>query len=187
MRSTPSIAESNLETHYVTTIEQPSRTGHLIIDADDWGSDTPTTNRTLDCVTRHTVSSVSAMVFMQDSQRAADLALQHGVDSGLHLNLSTAFTEAGVPAELRERQRRLAVYLLGRKYAPAIYHPGLAASFEYVVRAQMEEYEHLYGRAPRRIDGHHHLHLSANVQRRKLLPFGVMARRNFSLAPGEKV
>lgn len=50
----------------------------------------------------------------------------------------------------------------------------------------MEEYEHQYGRAPRSIDGHHHLHLSANVQRQKFLPSRALVRRKFSLAPGEK-
>ena len=39
---------------------------------------------------------------------------------------------------------------------------------------------------PGRVDGHHHMHLCANVQVQKLLPAGTIARRNFSFAPGEK-
>ena len=39
----------------------------------------------------------------------------------------------------------------------------LTASFEYVVQAQLEEFERLYGKPPARIDGHHHMHLCANV------------------------
>lgn len=173
-------------THPETQAEHPGRAGSLIVNADDWGIDALTTDRTLDCVNCRTVSSVSAMVFMQDSQRAADQALQHSVDTGLHLNLSTAFNGADVPSKLRNLQERIMGYLRRRKYARAMYHPGLAASFEYVVRAQMEEFERLYGTPPRRIDGHHHLHLCANVQRQKLLPRGVVVRRNFSFAPGQK-
>ena len=44
-----------------------------------------------------------------------------------------------------------------------VYHPGLASSFEYVVKAQLEEYERLYGAPANRVDGHHHMHLCANV------------------------
>lgn len=49
----------------------------------------------------HSVIAMDAMVFMQDSHRANILALQHNVDTGLHLNLSTAFTGAEVSTELR--------------------------------------------------------------------------------------
>jgi chitin disaccharide deacetylase len=44
----------------------------------------------------------------------------------------------------------------------------------------------LYGAEPRRIDGHHHMHLCSNVVLGKLLPAGAVARRNFSFGPGEK-
>jgi hypothetical protein len=67
-----------------------------------------------------------------------------------------------------------------------LYHPGLAASFEYVVRAQQEEYERLYGAPAHRADGHHHMHLCANVVFQKLLPGGTIVRRNFSFEPGEQ-
>ena len=50
----------------------------------------------------------------------------------------------------------------------------------------MDEFERLYGFRPRRIDGHHHMHLAANVQWQGLLPAGVIVRRNFSFVPGEK-
>jgi predicted glycoside hydrolase/deacetylase ChbG (UPF0249 family) len=97
----PGITEFDLKPNSVTSMEQPLRTGHLIINADDWGRDLQTTDCILDCVTCRSVSSVSAMVFMQDSHRAANLALQNNVDAGLHGNLSTAFTGAEVSAELR--------------------------------------------------------------------------------------
>src|ERR1700758_5164513 len=46
--------------------------GILIINADDWGRDHETTQRILECTLRGTVSSASAMVFMEDSERAAE-------------------------------------------------------------------------------------------------------------------
>ena len=67
-----------------------------------------------------------------------------------------------------------------------VFNPLLAKSFEYVVRAQIEEYGRLYGAVPERLDGHHHMHLCANVIWGGLLPSGITVRRNFSFRPGEK-
>ena len=41
-------------------------------------------------------------------------------------------------------------------------------------------------RKPAGIDGHHHMHLCANVLLGGLLPSGTIARRNFSFQPAEK-
>lgn len=158
----------------------------VIVNADDWGRDAPTTNRTLECVLGGTVSSVSAMVFMADSERAAGLARLHGVDAGLHLNFTLPFSAAMCPARLQEHQQKIARSLKSYWRATMIYHPGLAASFEYVAKAQMEEYERLFGAAAKRMDGHHHMHLSANVLTQRLLPEGIVVRRNLSFSPGEK-
>lgn len=158
----------------------------IIVNADDWGAHVLTTNRILDCILHGSVSSTSAMVFMEDSKRAAELARRHHVDTGLHLNLTTAFTAPACTARLKEHQGRIRSFLRLHQYAPAFYHPGLAASFEYVVKAQLEEYERLYGAQPARIDGHHHMHLCANVVLGKLLPAGTIVRRNFTFRPGEK-
>ena len=67
----------------------------LIVNADDWGRDRLTTDRILDCVTAGAVSAVSAMVFAEDSERAAALALDRSIDVGLHLNFTSPFTAAG--------------------------------------------------------------------------------------------
>jgi chitin disaccharide deacetylase len=161
--------------------------GALIINADDWGKDVFTTDRIAECVARETVSSVSAMVLMQDSERASAVARERGMDVGLHLNLTEPFSAEGCPARLKECQQRIASYL--RRYHPLstiVFHPGLARSFEYVVKAQREEFHRLYGHAPRRIDGHHHMHLCSNVLVTGLLPRGTIIRRNFSFRPGEK-
>jgi hypothetical protein len=163
-----------------------SRVGALIVNADDWGRDHENTERTLECVRRRTVSSVSAMVFMEDSDRAATIAGDRRIDTGLHLNFTTPFSAPGVPARLCEHQGRVARYLGRHRLAQVVFHPGLRRSFEYVVAAQIGEFSRLYGREPGRIDGHHHMHLCANVLLGKLLPRGTIVRRNFSFRPGDK-
>ena len=158
----------------------------VIINADDWGRDVDTTDLSLDCVQREVVSSVSAMMFMEDSERAAHLARQYGVDAGLHLNFTMPFSSRSCDIRLTEKQHKLTRFLRSSRFAPVIYHPGLAASFEYVVKAQLEEYERQYGAPADRVDGHHHMHLCANVLFGELLPAGTLVRRNFSFGPGEK-
>jgi predicted glycoside hydrolase/deacetylase ChbG (UPF0249 family) len=158
----------------------------LIVNADDWGRDLQTTDRIFDCAIRGTVSSVSAMVFMEDSERAAAIARDCNIDAGLHLNFTTSFSAPGIPARLMEHQQRLTRYLRWRRLGQVLYHPGLASSFKYIVAAQLDEFSRLYGNGPERIDGHHHMHLCANVVLPNLLPSGTIVRRNFSFQPGEK-
>ena len=158
----------------------------IIVNADDWGHDTLTTDRTRDCVRLGTVSAVSAMVWMTDSKRAALIAGQEGIDASLHLNLTSPFSAPLVPSRVKQQQEKIARYLRSSRFAPAMYHPGLKRSFEYVVAAQIDEYERLYGVRPCRIDGHHHMHLSANVLVGKLLPKGTVVRRSFTFRTGEK-
>lgn len=159
--------------------------GLLIINADDWGRDRETTDRMHDCIQIGSVSSVSAMVFMEDSERAAAMAREEAIDAGLHLNFTTPFS-ADCSAKLREHQQRLTSYLKSHRLAQVMFHPGLAGSFRYAVEAQIEEFARLYGIQPARLDGHHHMHLCANVLLGKLLPFGTLVRRNFSFRAGEK-
>ncbi len=158
----------------------------LIVNADDWGRDLQTTDRIFDCTRCRAVSAVSAMVFMADSERAADLAVEHSIDAGLHLNLTEPFTAPTCPAELSIRQRAIARYLRSHRLAPVIFNPALRRSFAYVVAAQIDEYRRLYGADPARIDGHHHMHLCANVLLSRLMPSGTLVRRNFTFQPGEK-
>ena len=169
--------------------EQGSETrclGLLIVNADDWGRDRENTDRTLDCIRQGTVSSVSAMMFMEDSERAAAIARERNIDAGLHLNFTTPYSGSGVPTRLIEHQQELSRYLLRHKFARVVFYPSLKRAFEYVVAAQLDEYSRLYGSKPDRIDGHHHMHLCANVLVGKLLPEGAIVRRNFSFQPGEK-
>lgn len=160
--------------------------GALIVNADDWGRSRETTDRTLECWERGSISSVSAMVFMEDSVRAAALARERGIDAGLHLNFTTPFSTVSCPAMLREHQHGIARRLLRHRLAQMIFYPDLIRSFEYVVSAQLDEFHRLYETAPRRLDGHHHMHLCANVLWGGLLPGGTIVRRSFSFDRGEK-
>ncbi len=162
------------------------RSAEVIVNADDWGRDRETTSRILDCYRAGSVSSVSAMVFMEDSERAAVVARQENIDSGLHLNFTTEFSAVQVPSRLVEHQKEIARTLNKNRLAQALYHPRLTASFEYVVKAQIEEFVRIYGGVPDRFDGHHHMHLCANVICQELLPVRSIVRRNLSFGSGEK-
>jgi len=158
----------------------------LVVNADDWGQDVHTTDCIVDCIDRGAVSAVSAMVFMEDSERAAAVARERRVDAGLHLNFTAPFTLRTCPGELAEHQRRIAVYLRRHRLAQLMFNPALTTSFEYVVVAQIDEFQRLYGAGPGRLDGHHHMHLCANVLFQGLLPKGGVVRRNFFFRPDEK-
>jgi hypothetical protein len=160
--------------------------GGLIVNADDWGRDRETTDRTLDCIRAATVSGVSAMMFMEDSERAAEIARENGVDTGLHLNFTEPFSPKHCSVQFADRQSRVGAYLRCSSLARVFFNVGLRQSFEYLVAAQLDEYRRLYGKDPKRLDGHHHQHLCANVVYADLLPAGTLVRRNFSFAPGEK-
>jgi len=163
-----------------------THTGALIVNADDWGRDRETTDRTLDCFQCGVLSSVSAMAFMADSERAAALARDQNIDTGLHLNFTSPFSAPRLSTHLLKHQERLSKYLLRNRFAQSVFNPRLICPFEYVVAAQCEEFARLYGREPKRIDGHHHMHLCANVLLCGLLPPKTVIRRNFSFQPGEK-
>lgn len=162
------------------------RSGLLIVNADDWGRDRETTDRALDCIRHGAVSSVSAMAFMADSERAAGIARERRIDVGLHINFTEPFSAPRTPEPLAFHQERLSRFLLRSRFAEVVFHPGLSRSFEYVMAAQREEFMRLYGRAAGRLDGHHHMHLCSNVLLAGLLPRGTVVRRNFSFQPGEK-
>ncbi|MBZ5723509.1 MAG: ChbG/HpnK family deacetylase [Acidobacteriia bacterium] len=185
MAPTPS-TDALLGTGAVVLRDTAPTAGRLIVNADDWGRDRETTDRTVECIVRGAVSSVSAMMFMQDSERAAAIARERGIDAGLHLNFTTPFSAPGVPALLTRHQQRLAAYLRPHRFAQVVFHPALMRSFAYAVAAQRNEFVRLYGKEPDRLDGHHHMHLCANVLLGGLLPPGTVVRRNFSFWPGEK-
>ena len=178
--------QTSVQSKRTETQSSAPETHGLIVNADDWGCTAETTDRILECLRSGALSSTSGMVFMEDSERAARIARDNAVDVGLHLNLTTPFSARRVRLELVQAQKRLTNFLRSGRLAQVLFHPGLAATFRYVVEAQIDEYRTLYGTSPSRIDGHHHMHLCANVLFGDLLPAGTIVRRNFSFQPGEK-
>jgi predicted glycoside hydrolase/deacetylase ChbG (UPF0249 family) len=158
----------------------------LIINADDYGRSPEVTAKTLRAFREGPVTSASAMVFMKDSRRSAELAGSAALDLGLHLNLDLPFDDPETPPGVRERQLRIARYFRRGRWTPLVYDPLIRKDLAFVVRAQRDEYGRLYGEEPFRFDGHHHLHLSANVLFDRLLPMGAAVRRSFTFGRGEK-
>jgi len=158
----------------------------LIINADDWGRSQAETDAALHCYEKQRVTSVSAMVFMADSERAADIAKAKKVDVGLHLNFSERVTGKHYTATLEDYHRRIVRYLTRTKYSQLVYNPFLQKAFAYLYEAQVEEFDRLFGKSPSHIDGHHHMHLCANLLFSDLIPAGSTMRRNFSFWPSEK-
>ena len=158
----------------------------LIINADDFGRSAAETDAALARYLEGRIMSVSAMVLMEDSERAAELAKENDLDVGLHLNFTEPFTRKPYPAKLGEYHGRIIRYLMGNKYAQLVYNPFLRREFVYSYEVQAAEFVRLFGRPPSHIDGHHHMHLCANLLLSKVIPMGMKMRRNFSFRPGEK-
>jgi len=158
----------------------------LIINADDWGRNRIATDNSMVCFRKGRITSASAMVFMKDSQRAAELALEFGLDAGLHLNFTLKFDGAINSSKLIECQQRIASFLRANKYSFLLYNPLLKSDFHYIYTTQYEEYVRLYNKMPTHIDGHHHLHLCTNMLVDRLIPRGAKVRRNFTFSSGEK-
>jgi chitin disaccharide deacetylase len=158
----------------------------LIINADDFGRSAAETDAALRCYQAGRLTSVSTMVFMADSERAADLANETELDAGLHLNFTEKFAGGRTLARLANYQEKVARFLRRNRYSQVLYNPFLRREFSYSCEAQVEEFARLFGKPPSHIDGHHHMHLCANLLLSKLIPVGIKLRRNFSFWPGEK-
>jgi len=158
----------------------------LIINADDLGQSVADTDAALTCFRAGRITSASVMVFMDDSERAARLAQAAHLDVGLHLNFTAPFTAGSCSPHLVDAQNRLAGFLRGNRYAQLLYHPGLRNDFAESYRAQAAEFARLFGEAPSHVDGHHHMHLCANMLCSGLVPANSRMRRHFSFSPGDK-
>lgn len=158
----------------------------LIVTADDYGKTRQATDNILRCFSNGLITSASAMVLMEDSDRAAALSLQTGLEVGLHLNFTTPLSTDKMSRQLREHHNRIVLYLTRNKLAQIIYNPLLADSFKYLFLLQQEEFTRLYGRHPDFYNGHHHMHLCANVLLGRMLPKGARVRKAFTFDRGEK-
>lgn len=158
----------------------------LIVTADDFGKTIISTDRILECYRRKRISCTSAMVFMDDSTRAASLAIETNLEVGLHLNFSQTFTFDGLSPKLCTHHEKVKAYLNKKKLFQAIYNPFLNKSFYYLFQAQKDEFQRIYSRSPSFYNGHHHMHLCANVLISQLIPKGSRLRTTFTFKLGEK-
>lgn len=160
--------------------------GLLIINADDWGGWKTATDAALACFTARRITSVTAMVFMEDSGRAAEIAADTSLGVGLHINFNQAFTGGNCPPNIVSAHDRIRRFLRRGRYAQLIYNPWLRNEFGMVYQAQWDEFCRLYGRVPSHFDGHQHMHLCSNALLGEIIPAGQKVRRSFSFWPGEK-
>lgn len=158
----------------------------LFVNADDLGWTDEVTNRILDCFLKRRIHSASAMTFMRDSERASELARGSNLSVGFHLNFTLELTGETVTASLRDKHKILATYLKARKFNQILYNPVLSKTFEYVFQSQWDEFCRLYGEEPKRLDGHHHMHLCMNMIASGRYPKGLKIRRNFTFNASEK-
>lgn len=158
----------------------------LIINADDWGRSAAETDAALSCYKVQRITSASAMVFMADSERAAELAGEAKLDVGLHLNFTEPFTGHGYSQKLQHHHSRIIRFLKANKFSQLLYNPFLRESFAYAYETQAEEFYRLYGKCPSHVDGHHHMHLCANMLLSRAIPAGTKLRRNFFFLGGRK-
>lgn len=169
--------------------------GLLVVNADDWGGSEATTEAILGTFEAGRITSTSGMVYMPDSERAAELAARVGLPVGLHLNLTEPFADPATPVEVRERQRRVAARLGGasrdghpgtarlRKW---LYDPAIKADVDKAIADQLERFEALYGGAPTHFDGHNYVDLCPNVFLSRSLPAGAAMRNSLDRYPLER-
>src|SRR5205085_11039560 len=158
----------------------------LIINADDWGCSVAETDAALRCYKGGRITSVSAMVFMEDSERAAELAKENELDVGLHLNFTDKFTANQYSGTLANYHGEIVRFLRGSKYSQLLYNPFLRKEFAYSYEAQFAEFISLYSKRLPHIAGHHHLQLCATLLLRTLIPPGNIMLRNYAFPPGEQ-
>jgi len=148
----------------------PSETPLLIVNADDFGYDREATDLTLACFGAGQLTSATAMMHMGDDSRAAALALEHDLPTGLHLNFTEPFSD-GETGPASERQ--LAACRIfgngGLRLRSWTYDPRIQPLIEDAIRDQLERFQALYGREPTHVDGHNHVHLCPNIARAKAL------------------
>jgi predicted glycoside hydrolase/deacetylase ChbG (UPF0249 family) len=152
--------------------------GLLIVNADDFGYTQRSTDAAAECFARGRITSVSAMVYMHDSERAAAIAREAGVPVGLHLNLSEPYSGSDVPEAARRRQVRLAERFCGGwvRVRRWLYDPTIRRDVDGCIGEQLERFHALYGASPSHVDGHKHVQVSPNVLLSRALRPGTRMR-----------
>ena len=126
------------------------------------------------------------MVFMEDSERAAELAVNENLETGLHLNFVLPYDSPVVSEKLKASHRATVRFFRVGPWTQVVYNPFINKAIVSVFRAQLDEYRRLFGKEPAYFNGHKHLHLSLNVIFGKVLPPGSVVRRSFTFQKGEK-
>lgn len=133
----------------------------LIVTADDWGLRPEVTDAIAACWRAGAVTRASAMVGMEDSERAFALAAAEGLPLGLHLNLTTPFTGAA-PAASGERQAAAVAYF-ARPRRRLVFDPFARARLDACVADQLQAFAAAAGAPPRHADGHQHIQTCPTV------------------------
>jgi predicted glycoside hydrolase/deacetylase ChbG (UPF0249 family) len=141
--------------------------GMLIVNADDFGASQTVTDAICQTFDAGVVTSTSGMVWMSDTIRASQIALERGLPVGLHLNLTLPFTSHEVPPEVRDRQRRLTDIFTSDGWQDTKARRPTAELLRDAIRDQLDDFCKHFG-PPTHIDGHHHVHLHEAVL--ELLP-----------------
>ena len=158
----------------------------VIVNADDLGRSRRETEAAIHLYEKGRITCMNVMVFMEDSERAAEMMTEMRIDPGLHLNFSQRFTGSVREALLLKYHDRLIRFLNASKYSLVIYNPFLRRAFRYVFDAQINEFQRLFGKPPSHFTGHQHMHLCSNMLFDGIIRKGEKVRRSFSFWPGEK-
>lgn len=124
----------------------------LIVNADDFGQQGERDAGILELHRAGALSSASAVVNGRSVGEAIPAALDQGLALGLHLNLSEG---SALTAEMGQ--------LPGKFAARAVLARWPAEVLRREIAAQFDRFEHLAGRPPSHVDGHHHLHVASAV------------------------
>jgi len=156
------------------------------VNADDWGFSSEVTDAIAECYLAGAITSTSAMVFQADTERSAEMSAKLSIPTGLHINLTVPFHGNRTAIDLQRQQRTLSSVLgtsSGRSWSrhiPRALTP-IARLIRLSVRAQLSEFQRVFGHEPTHIDSHHHIHGSvAFVSSQREIPLGTRMRRNFT-------
>jgi predicted glycoside hydrolase/deacetylase ChbG (UPF0249 family) len=136
--------------------------GLLIINADDWGGERAKTAAIARAFAAGAVSSASAMVYMEDSDRAAEEDAVTAMPLGLHLNLTQALSPRA-PEAVRSRHERMRSHFGPLRRRRWTLNPRAVPIVRDALADQLERFRALYAREPDHIDGHEHVHVCPDV------------------------
>ena len=134
----------------------------LIVNADDFGVSPSASDPTIQLYEQGALSSASAMVGMRDTARAASLARERELPTGLHLNLTLPFAAPTVPAPMGERQRRLTEAFGRESWRERSGPDPDSRLIADAIEDQLERFREAFGE-PTHLDGHHHIHVHPAV------------------------